>query len=213
MRKRDERFKDQGRHKAQPDPLYDKAHPKKTAGLPAQGLRLRPRGRHLHLSGRQALYQNGANCRHNGHLAVKFQGAQRDCVPCNSGTNACGPRRRQRPGRSASSGARRPTPVSHSDRMKRAIDSATTDGPLRPALCHGGTGVRQHPRQQGLDRFTLRGQQKVDGAVEALLPGAQHREAGAPRVCTVGQGRTDQRVGAGDTARRKSDQAEMKMAR
>ncbi|WP_294256243.1 hypothetical protein [Propionivibrio sp.] len=32
MRKRDERFKDQARHTAQPDPLYDKAHPKKTAG-------------------------------------------------------------------------------------------------------------------------------------------------------------------------------------
>jgi transposase len=32
MRKRDERFKDQARYKAQPDPLYDKAHPKKAAG-------------------------------------------------------------------------------------------------------------------------------------------------------------------------------------
>jgi hypothetical protein len=32
MRKRDERFKDQAKYKAQPDPLYDKAHPKKTAG-------------------------------------------------------------------------------------------------------------------------------------------------------------------------------------
>jgi hypothetical protein len=32
MRKRDERFKDQAKYKAQPDPLYDKAHPKKSAG-------------------------------------------------------------------------------------------------------------------------------------------------------------------------------------
>lgn len=28
------------------------------------------------------LYQNGSNCRHNGLVGVKFQGAQRDCMPC-----------------------------------------------------------------------------------------------------------------------------------
>jgi hypothetical protein len=31
MRSRDERFQDQGKHKKKPDPLYDKAHPKKKA--------------------------------------------------------------------------------------------------------------------------------------------------------------------------------------
>jgi len=31
MRQRDERFQDQGKHKNKPDPLYDKAHPKKKA--------------------------------------------------------------------------------------------------------------------------------------------------------------------------------------
>lgn len=31
MRKRDARFKDQDKYKALPDPLYDKAHPKKVA--------------------------------------------------------------------------------------------------------------------------------------------------------------------------------------
>ncbi len=31
MRKRDERFKDQNKYKALPDPIYDKAHPKKPA--------------------------------------------------------------------------------------------------------------------------------------------------------------------------------------
>jgi hypothetical protein len=82
MRKRDERFKDQDKYKALPDPLYDKAHPKKTAGHyrprdfdydPAAGTCRCPAG--------QLLYQNGSNCNHNGHLAVKFQGALRDCGP------------------------------------------------------------------------------------------------------------------------------------
>ena len=31
MQSRDERFKNQAHHKAKPDPLYDKAHPKKSA--------------------------------------------------------------------------------------------------------------------------------------------------------------------------------------
>ena len=31
MHSRDERFKNQAQHKAKPDPLYDKAHPKRPA--------------------------------------------------------------------------------------------------------------------------------------------------------------------------------------
>ena len=40
MRKRDERFKDQGKYKALPDPLYDKAHPseERCQALPPEGL-------------------------------------------------------------------------------------------------------------------------------------------------------------------------------
>ena len=83
MRKRDERFADQGKYKQLPDPLYDKAHPKKGARhyLPRdfaydaeQGTCLCPAGK--------SLYQNGTNCIHNGQVATKFQGALRDCLPC-----------------------------------------------------------------------------------------------------------------------------------
>ena len=67
MRKRDERFKDQDKYKALPDPLYDKAHPKKGARHyrpkdfdydPQAGTCICPAGK--------MLYQNGANCNHNG---------------------------------------------------------------------------------------------------------------------------------------------------
>ena len=83
MRKRDERFKDQEKYKALPDPLYDKAHPKKNARTyrpsdftydPDTGTCICPAGKQL--------YQNGANCLHNGYLSTKFSGALRDCVPC-----------------------------------------------------------------------------------------------------------------------------------
>src|SRR3990167_578243 len=83
MRKRDERFKDQGKYKALPDPIYDKAHPKKTADhyRPTDFRYDADAGTCVCPAGK-LLYQNGANCQHNGHLAVKFQGALRDCVPC-----------------------------------------------------------------------------------------------------------------------------------
>lgn len=83
MRKRDERFKDQDKYKALPDPLYDKAHPKKGARhyRPADFSYDADAGTCICPAGK-SLYQNGANCKHNSHLAVKFQGALRDCVPC-----------------------------------------------------------------------------------------------------------------------------------
>jgi transposase len=63
MRKRDERFKEQAKYKAQPDPLYDKAHPKKTAGHyrpkdfdydPEAGTCICPAGKSLYQNGRTA---------------------------------------------------------------------------------------------------------------------------------------------------------------
>jgi len=125
MRKRDERFKDQAKHKTQPDPLYDKAHPKKTAGHyrpkdfdydPEAGTCICPAG--------QSLYQNGANCNHNGHLAVKFQGALRDCGPCTQ-RNQClrKPETTQTRQVSFFYGKTPGGKVSYIELMKRAIDS------------------------------------------------------------------------------------------
>jgi hypothetical protein len=83
MRQRDERFQDQDKYKALPDPLYDKAHPTKGAKHyrpkdfaydPEAGTCICPAGK--------SLYQNGANCNHKGLIGTKFQGALRDCMPC-----------------------------------------------------------------------------------------------------------------------------------
>ncbi|OHC07557.1 MAG: transposase [Planctomycetes bacterium RIFOXYD2_FULL_41_16] len=164
MRKRDERFKNQAKYKAQPDPLYDKAHPKKTASHyrpkdfdydPDAGTCICPAGK--------MLYQNGANCNHNGHLAVKFQGALRDCVPCTL-RDRCLRKPETTKTRQvcffygkAAGGA-----LSYSDRMKRAIDSD------RGRALYGGRFATVEPvfgnlrHNKGLDRFTLRGQKKVD---------------------------------------------------
>ncbi|MBK7016324.1 MAG: transposase [Sulfuritalea sp.] len=163
MRKRDERFQDQAKYKALPDPLYDKAHPKKAGHyLPRDfdydaeaGTCICPAGK--------SLYQNGANCHHNGHLAVKFQGALRDCGPCTLRANCL-----RKPDTTKTRqvsffyGKASETTLSFSDLMKQAIDSE------RGRALYGRRFATVEPvfgnirHNKGLDRFTLRGQRKVD---------------------------------------------------
>ena len=164
MRKRDERFKDQARYKATPDPLYDKAHPKKTAthyrphdfSYDADaGTCVCPAGK--------SLYQNGANCHHNGHLAVKFQGALRDCLPCTQRDQCLRKPETTKTRqvcffRGKESGGK----TSYTDLMKQAIDSE------RGRVLYGRRFATVEPvfgnirHNKGLNRFTLRGQKKVD---------------------------------------------------
>jgi transposase len=164
MRKRDERFKDQARHRTQPDPLYDKAHPKKTAG------HYRPKdfdydahaGACICPAGKK-LYQNGSNCHHNGQIGTKFQGALRDCLPCTLREKCL-----RKPETTKTRqvmffrGKADKTAVNYSEIMRRAIDSE------RGRQLYGKRFATVEPvfgnirHNKGLDRFTLRGQTKVD---------------------------------------------------
>ena len=164
MRQRDERFKDQARHKAKPDPLYDKAHPKKPA------TRYRPRdfqydaqtGTCVCPAGK-SLYQNGANCIHNGYLSTKFSGALRDCVPCDQRARCLRtPDKTQVRQVSFFRGKANADEESHTDRMKRAIDCEEGRARYgqRFATVEPVFGNIRHNKQ--LNRFTLRGQKKVD---------------------------------------------------
>jgi hypothetical protein len=164
MRGRDERFKDQGKYKQLPDPLYDKTQPAKKSRHyrpgdfdydPAAGTCVCPAGK--------TLYQNGANCIHNGYVAVKFQGAQRDCLPCERRAQCLRTpdktRARQVCFFRGKAGA---TAVSYTDRMKQAIDSE------RGRALYGGRFATVEPvfgnlrHNKRLNRFTLRGQRNVD---------------------------------------------------
>lgn len=167
MRKRDERFKEQDRHKQKPHPLHDKSGKKQAKAArhyrpadfaydPAAGTCRCPAGKQL--------YQNGANCQHNGYLAVKFQGAQRDCLPCDQRSRCL-----RKPGQTKTRqvcffrGKAEGQPASYTEIMKRAIDS-----PEGRAL-YGRRFATVEPvfgnlrANKRLDRFTLRGQKKVDG--------------------------------------------------
>jgi transposase len=164
MRKRDERFKDQGKHKAKPDPLHDKRRRAKQAKhyRPADFTYDAEAGTCVCPAGK-SLYQNGANCIHNSFIAVKFQGAQRDCLPC-SRRARCLRKPDKTPTRQVCffRGKADTATESFTDRMKQAIDS--TQG----REIYGGRFATVEPvfgnlrHNKKLNRFTLRGQTKVD---------------------------------------------------
>jgi hypothetical protein len=165
MRQRDERFKDQDKYKALPDPLYDKAHPKKGARHyrpgdfdydPEAGTCICPAGK--------SLYQNGSNCKHNGYLAVKFQGALRDCMPCDQRAKCLRtPEKTKTRQVCFFRGKADPHAMNETDRMRQAIDSE------RGRQLYGGRFATVEPvfgnlrHNKRLNRFTLRGRKKVDG--------------------------------------------------
>ncbi|MBK9217217.1 MAG: IS1182 family transposase [Uliginosibacterium sp.] len=168
MRQRDERFKDQARHKDKPHPLHDKSNSKPKASTPGQ--RYKPSDFNWNTEAGtctcpagKSLYQNGANCTINGRIFIKFTGAQRDCAHCTQRDKCL-----RQPDKTLvrqvcfNRGRVDPAAESFTDKMKRAIDSE--DGKRRYgqrfATVEPVFGNLRHNKQ--LNRFTLRGQQKVD---------------------------------------------------
>ncbi len=163
-RKRDERYQGQDAHKAKPDPLYDKRmHTKKAVFYTPRDFTLAPDQQSCTCPAGHTLYRNGGNCLHNGHLGIKFQGTKRDCL-------ACGLRARclRHPDKTATRqvtffrGKADPDndPV---EIMKRRIDS---DRGRQMITWRFQTVEPVFGNTRGnkrLDRFTLRGNKKVDG--------------------------------------------------
>ena len=165
MRQRDARFQGQGRYQKLPDPLHDKSGKKTRTGCfrptdfhfdPAAGTCICPAGKKL--------YQNGRHCRIKGYEAIKFRGAERDCLGC--------PLRKRclrHPDKTKTrqvaffTNKRSADPQSHSARMRQRIDSASGRARYarRFATVEPVFGNLRHNKR--LNRFTLRGRKKVDG--------------------------------------------------
>ena len=164
MRQRDERFKDQGKHKQKPDPLYDKAHPKKSAKrYRPQDFTLDPETGICTCPAGKLLYRNATNCIHNGQLATKYSGTQRDCLPCEQRAKCLRTPEKTKVRQVAFfRGKANATEESHTDRMKKAIDSEEGKARYgrRFATVEPVFGNLRHNKR--LDRFTLRGRKKVD---------------------------------------------------
>ena len=166
MRQRDERFADQARHKQDPDPLHDKSNnkqAKKHAGV------YRPADFHYDAETHtcvcpagKSLYGNGSHCVINGFVAVKFQGALQDCVPCTQRDKCLRTPTKTKTRQVSFFQGKADGTESFTDRMKARIDSPEGQARYgrRFATVEPVFGNIRHNKQ--LNRFTLRGQRKVD---------------------------------------------------
>jgi len=163
IRKRDERFKEQARHKTK-DPLHDKrGKSKSSARYRPQDFRFDPQSGTCTCPAGKALYRNGGHCMINGYAVIKFQGAQRECVPCSQRSRCLRHPEKTKTrqvhffqGKSADEADRLLA------RMRQAIDSD------RGRALYGRRFATVEPvfanirHNKKLNRFTLRGRAKVD---------------------------------------------------
>ncbi|HVK54807.1 MAG TPA: transposase, partial [Burkholderiales bacterium] len=166
MRKRDERFAAQSKHKAKSNPLHNKSSKqgKPKRYQPADFVYDATTQTCVCPAGKQ-LYRNGSRCVINGYAAVKFQGAQRDCLPCSHRDRCLSHPARTKTRQVAFFQGRikdLPEPKPYTAAMKQRIDS--DDGRRRYgerfATVEPVFGNLRHNKR--LNRFTLRGRAKVD---------------------------------------------------
>lgn len=163
-RQRDERYADQDAHKAKPDPLWDKTKKaKKTRCFTPSDFQLADDHTHCLCPAGKRLYGNGSHCTFNGYAAMKFRGAEQDCVSCERRHECLRKPDKTKTRQVAFFRGKRPGQESHIDRMKVKIDSDMGRAMItrRFATVEPVFGnVRGNKR---LNRFTLRGRTKVDG--------------------------------------------------
>jgi transposase len=165
MRRRDERFKHQGKYKAGPDPLYNKApapKPISRGKFTPQDFTYDPEQNTCICPAGKSLYSNGSHCTTHGRTHHKFTGAQRDCVPCNLRDQCLRTPDKTRTRQVAFFHQGQASPLKHTEAMKRRIDSAEGRALYgrRIATVEPVFGNLRYNKR--LDRFTLRGQRKVD---------------------------------------------------
>ena len=162
-RKRDERYADQARHKAKPDPLWDKEKPpRKIACFTPADFQLADDHSHCVCPAGKRLYSNGSNCTIGGYHALKFSGAQQDCVPCTRRAECLRTPEKTKTRQVAFLQGTRGGP-SEAAKMKLKIDTDTGRAMItrRFATVEPVFGNLRGNKQ--LNRFTLRGRAKVDG--------------------------------------------------
>ncbi|HYN00247.1 MAG TPA: transposase [Aestuariivirgaceae bacterium] len=163
-RKRDPRYAEQAPHTAKPDPLWDKrAKTKQTARFTPDDFTLAEDASHCTCPAGKRLHSNGRDCTFNGYAAMKFRGAERDCVPCELRDGCLRTPDKTKTRQVAFFRGKREGCLSHTDRMKAKIDSAIGKQMItaRFATVEPVFGNLRHNKR--LTRFTLRGQTKVDG--------------------------------------------------
>lgn len=164
MRRRDERFAGQAKYKVLPDPLWDK-----TAGPTASSVKFKPldfdydpaTNRCVCPAGKK-LYSTGSQCSTHGRRHHKFQGAKRDCLPCQLRDRCLRHPERTATRQVAFFHKNQASPLQFTERMRAAIDSE------RGRKLYGRRIATVEPvfanlrHNKRLDRFTLRSRHKVN---------------------------------------------------
>ena len=165
-RQRDERYAGQEVHKEKRDPLYDKSgksDAKKAKLFRPKDFEFDAENSTCTCPAGKRLYRNGSNCKTKGYLAIKFQGAKQDCVPCELRSQCLRKPDKTETRQVAFFLGKADGEESHTDRMKQRIDSDEGREMItrRFATVEPVFGnIRGNKR---VDRFTLRGREKVDG--------------------------------------------------
>ncbi len=163
-RKRDERYRGQQVHTAKPDPLWNKTvTPKKNPCFTSADFILLADRSACVCPADKVLYANGTHCTVNGYVAIKFRGAQRDCVPCALRRHCLRTPGTTKTRQVAFLQGKAPGQVTHTARMKAKIDSEAGKRMISRRFATVEPVFGNLRGNKRLDRFTLRGRTKVDG--------------------------------------------------
>jgi len=165
-RKRDPRYAGQHEHTSKPEALWDKRPkpPKKPKLFQPGDFKVAPEQSHCICPAGKRLYRNGGNCNIGGRKAIKFTGAQRDCRNCPLRAK-CLRHPQRTPVRQVAIflGKHEKAAEKATERMKRRIDTDQGREMIARRFAAVEPVFGNLRSNKGLNRFTLRGRQKVDG--------------------------------------------------
>jgi transposase len=164
MRARNERFDDSAKYKQEPDPLHDKDPVKKASSqYEPRDFKFDREAHSCVCPAGQPLYGNGRECKIGGFVVVRFRGAESTCMPCTHRGKCLRTPDKTKTRQVAFFIGKLPHKNVHTERMKQRIDSAEGRALYgrRFATVEPVFANLRHNKQ--LNRFTLRGQTKVDG--------------------------------------------------
>ena len=162
MRKRDPRLGHQAKHQTKLHPLHNKRPPKPKGKFRPKDFNYDAQSNTCICPAGKLLYSNGNHCTVNGRTHHKFQGSHSACGPCDLRTQ-CLRHPDKTPTRQVSFfHKQQASPLPHTERMKQAIDSPEGRRRYgqRMATVEPVFGNLRYNKK--LDRFTLRGQAKVN---------------------------------------------------
>jgi hypothetical protein len=161
----DPKYAEQDQHRAKPDPLWDKrAQEAKPKGFGPEDFPVAQDHSHCICPAGKRLYRNGGNCHIGGRQAIKFTGAKRDCENCPLRAKCLRhPQRTIVRQVAILLGRHEKAKQKACERMRRKIDTERGRQMIarRFATVEPGFGNLRHNKR--LNRFTLRGREKVDG--------------------------------------------------